>query len=82
MAAARRQAELVATAVKTAETIASKGPLAVKLAKRLLVEGGDVDARVAHAMEQQAFGLVFSTADHNEGIAAFLEKRKAEFKGA
>jgi enoyl-CoA hydratase len=74
-------AELKATVGKVADAIASKGPLAVALVKRLLVEGSDADARTAHALEQASFGLVFSTADKSEGVAAFLEKRKAAFAG-
>jgi enoyl-CoA hydratase len=73
--------ELVAGALAAGDTIAQKGPLAVAAAKRVLQEGQDVDPRVAHALEQHAFGLVFSTEDRAEGMAAFLEKRDPVFKG-
>jgi enoyl-CoA hydratase len=73
--------ELLDTAVRVGETIASKGPLAVARAKRVLQEGQDVDPRVAHTLEQTAFGLVFASEDRDEGIAAFLEKRDPEFRG-
>ncbi len=76
------QADLSAEIGKTAEIIAEKGPFALGLAKRLLKEGENVDLRMANAFEQHAFGLVFSTTDHHEGIKAFQEKRKATFKGA
>lgn len=72
---------LLAGALETAQTIAKKGPLAVASAKRLLVEGADADARVSHAMEQEAFGAVFSTADRAEGMEAFLAKRDPRFEG-
>jgi enoyl-CoA hydratase len=75
------QAELLAAAKATAATIASKGPIAVSLVKRLLVEGSDADLRTANALEAAAFGVVFSTNDKAEGVAAFLEKRKASFPG-
>lgn len=73
--------ELVDTAVKTAEIIAEKGPYAVSLSKRLLVEGLDADQRTANRLEQHSFGLVFGSRDHEEGINAFLEKRKPTFEG-
>lgn len=75
-----REAALEA-ALAAGERVAAKGPLAVARAKRLLVETPDADARVAHACEQQAFGAIFATADREEGMAAFLEKRGARFEG-
>jgi len=71
--------ELLDAAVKAGETIASKGPLAVEQAKRLLQEGQDGDVRSAHAHEQAAFGWIAATRDRAEGIAAFLEKRDPKF---
>jgi enoyl-CoA hydratase len=73
--------ELLAAALATGDAIAQKGPLAVAQAKRVLVEGQDADARVAGALERAAFGLVFSTDDRAEGMAAFLEKRDPKFEG-
>jgi len=73
--------ELLAGALATGEAIAAKGPLAVATAKRIMQEGQDVDPRVAHALEQHAFGLVFSTEDRAEGMSAFLEKRDPLFEG-
>ena len=73
--------ELLDGALAVGETIAAKGPLAVAAAKRVMQEGQDVDPRVAHTLEQHAFGLVFSTEDRAEGMAAFLEKRDPVFKG-
>lgn len=73
--------ELLAAALAVGETIAGKGPLAVAQAKRVILEGQDADARVAGALERVAFGLVFSTRDREEGMAAFLEKRDPEFEG-
>jgi len=72
---------LLDAAVAAGERIAGKGPVAVSLAKRVLQEAQDADVRVAHALEQQAFGLVFASEDRGEGMDAFLEKRPPEFQG-
>ena len=71
---------LLDAALATAAKVAEKGPLAVAQAKRLLHEGQDADARVAHVMEQTAFGLAFATEDRKEGMVAFLEKRDPKFE--
>jgi enoyl-CoA hydratase len=73
--------DVLEAAVSTAERIATRGPYAVSLSKRLIREGQGVDLRVANAMEQQGFGLNFSTQDRHEGISAFMEKRNAAFEG-
>jgi enoyl-CoA hydratase len=72
---------LVDAAVAAGERVAAKGPIAVALAKRVLQEAQDADVRVAHALEQQAFGLVFASEDRAEGMDAFLDKRAAHFRG-
>ena len=51
---------LLPAALAAGETIARKGPFAVAQAKRVLQEGQDADVRTAHALEQQAFGVVFA----------------------
>ena len=71
--------ELLNAAVKAGENIAAKGPIAVAQAKRVLQAGQDADVRVAHELEQLAFGLVSATEDRNEGMDAFLEKRDPRF---
>ncbi|MGE4605409.1 MAG: enoyl-CoA hydratase-related protein [Myxococcota bacterium] len=74
--------ELVAAAIGAGDAIASKGPLAVATAKRVMQESQDADVRVAHAIEQVAFGLISASADRNEGMDAFLEKRDPSFANA
>ena len=73
--------ELMAAARKTANEIASMGPAAVGKAKDVMREGADILLRDANAMEARAFGACFSTSDQSEGMAAFLEKRAASFRG-
>jgi enoyl-CoA hydratase len=49
--------------------------------KRCINGGLDIDLREGCRMESDAFGLCMASPDGKEGITAFLEKRKPEFKG-
>ncbi|MDW7650414.1 MAG: short-chain-enoyl-CoA hydratase [Bacillota bacterium] len=73
--------ELLDAATAMAGKIASKGQIAVRLTKSAVNQGLEMDAERGMAYEAEVFGLVFSTEDQKEGMAAFLEKRKADFKG-
>ncbi len=69
-------------ALKYASELAqSQAPVAVMLAKRLLNKGAEVPSDVGLEMEAEAQGILFGTEDIKEGVAAFLAKRKPEFKG-
>jgi enoyl-CoA hydratase len=70
---------LLPAAVETAKTIAAKGPLAVRLVKRVAREGLLRDFESGCALEAEAFGLPFGN-EGAEGMKAFLEKRKPEWK--
>ena len=72
----------VAAACAAGEAVAGAGSLAVARAKRVMQEGQDADVRVAHVLEQEAFGGLFATADSKEGMTAFLEKRDPKFTGS
>ncbi|MCD6582992.1 MAG: enoyl-CoA hydratase/isomerase family protein [Desulfuromusa sp.] len=73
--------QLFDTAKKMAETIISKGPYAVQLAKEAVRNGLELDLDRANQYEAELFGLCFTTADQKEGMQAFLEKRQAKFTG-
>lgn len=68
--------ELMATAQKMASKIASNAPVAVRLSKKAINEGLQVDMDKAIVIEENAFGDCFTTEDQKEGMSAFLEKRK------
>ena len=60
-------------------TIAQKGPIAVKMAKTLINENQEIEEGLEKELE--FFVQCFATQDRLEGINAFLEKRKPQFKG-
>jgi enoyl-CoA hydratase len=74
--------ELLAKAKEAALRIAGNGPLAVAEAKRVIQKGLDEDLGEGLALETEAFAGLFSTADQREGMAAFVAKRPARFKGS
>jgi enoyl-CoA hydratase/carnithine racemase len=61
--------------------LASKAPVAVKVAKALINKGADIGLDSALALEREGFGVVASSEDLKEGVSAFIEKRKPSFKG-
>jgi enoyl-CoA hydratase len=75
------QGELMDKVKKLAARIAANGPLAVAEVKRLVHQGQSATLEHALALEQRSFGLLFATSDQREGMAAFLAKRPAQFKG-
>ena len=68
--------ELYAAAEKLASTIAANAPIAVRAAKRAINEGAAKPIEQAVVCEEKAFGSCFQTGDQQEGMGAFLEKRK------
>jgi enoyl-CoA hydratase len=61
--------------------IAEKSPIAVRLAKEAVRAAARMDLQAGLEFEKTLFSLLFSTEDKEEGIRAFLEKRKPVFKG-
>lgn len=74
-------AELMQAVQKTASLIASRGPVAVGSAKRSVMEAFDHEIDSAMTVEAAQFASLFRTEDVKEGTTAFIEKRKAQFKG-
>ena len=72
--------ELMDTAMGLAKKIAKRPPLAVRFAKEAVIRGQD-DSGSGYVIESYLHALACTTEDKKEGVAAFLEKRKAEFKG-
>jgi enoyl-CoA hydratase len=72
--------QLVEETMQVARALA-KGPASLSAIKRVIDHGMDVDLKSGCALEAEAFGLNFANQDSGEGVSAFLEKRKPEFKG-
>ncbi|HYP19125.1 MAG TPA: enoyl-CoA hydratase-related protein [Chloroflexia bacterium] len=68
-------------AVKLAKSIAEKSPIAVQMAKDAVLKAFDTPIQEGLLHERKNFYMLFSTEDQKEGMAAFIEKRKPEFKG-
>jgi enoyl-CoA hydratase len=73
--------ELLPTARRLAGRIIENGPVAVALCLQAVHRGMEMPLEAALSWEASQFGLSCATEDIREGTRAFLEKRKAEFKG-
>jgi enoyl-CoA hydratase len=74
-------ANLMGEARKLAHALAAKAPIAVRYIIDAVNKGLQMPLAEAQVFEATLFGLVSTTEDMREGTRAFLEKRKAEFKG-
>jgi enoyl-CoA hydratase len=72
---------LMGDALATAGTIAANAPLSVRQAKKSIVYGMQMDLRTAFRFEIEAYNRMIGTEDRQEGIRAFNEKRKPQFRG-
>ncbi len=73
--------KLMETVLGVATLIASKAPLSVRGAKRVVHGGLDLDLKQAMDLELTVYNHLFTTQDRREGVAAFNEKRTAQFEG-
>jgi enoyl-CoA hydratase len=73
--------ELMESVMTLAKKIASRPPLAVKYAKEAMNRSQEGDTASGYALESYLHALACTTEDKTEGVAAFLEKRKGQFKG-
>jgi enoyl-CoA hydratase len=72
---------LLKETVTLAKTIAAKSPIAVRLAKESVNKAFDTTLDEGLQFERKNFYLTFASEDQKEGMAAFVEKRKPDFKG-
>ena len=75
------QSSLMDETKKVASQIAGNGAVAVRLAKMVVNAGFNMELTEACSLESYAFSLGFTTEDQKEGMTAFLEKRKPNYKG-
>lgn len=74
-------ADLLSRVREVAQKIASRGPLAVAAAKRVMLHGETLDMKSACELEAQAFAGLFGSEDQRGGMKAFIEKTKPVFQG-
>ena len=74
-------AETLASALALAATVAAMPPLAVQAAKAAVTAAQELPLAAGLRHERDRFEALFATEDQREGMAAFLEKRKAVWTG-
>ena len=73
--------ELMTQAMKLAEELAGKSPLAMRYCKAAVSAAADTDLTTGQGIERDLFALAFATEEQTEGMSAFLEKRAPEYGG-
>ncbi|KAL3362005.1 hypothetical protein AABB24_014712 [Solanum stoloniferum] len=68
-------------ALELARDINQKGPLALRMAKRAIDQGVELDTESGLALEWDCYEQLLDTKDRVEGLAAFAERRKPQYKG-
>ncbi len=67
--------------LKLAKKLARQAPVAVRLGKEAVNKAFELSLHEGLAFERRAFHLLFATEDQKEGMAAFIEKRRPQWKG-
>jgi len=67
--------------IEIANEIVKNGPLALKAAKRSINEGLDVDIRKGMEIEKVCYATILPSNDRLEGLSAFKEKRRPNYRG-
>ncbi len=73
--------ELMSQAKELARKLASKSPIALRVAKDAINVGLNLSLAEGITYEKNVFAILCGTDDKKEGVAAFLEKRKPAFRG-
>jgi enoyl-CoA hydratase/carnithine racemase len=75
-------AQLAGEALATAQAIAENGPLSIRQAKKSIHYGLQMDLATGYRFEIEAYNRLVDTEDRREGVRAFNDKRKPDFKGS
>lgn len=73
--------QTIPTAIQMAQSLAKMPPIALQQIKEVALMSEDVPLNAGLTLERKAFQLLFSTEDKNEGVQAFIEKRKPSYQG-
>src|SRR5437870_10344004 len=73
--------KLMSAAEDMARKMMSRGPLAIRAAIEAVMSGSEMPFEEGQFLEATLFGLLCASEDTKEGMAAFIEKRKANFQG-
>ena len=73
--------EWLTDALELAAVVARRPPIAARLAKQAVLAADETTLGAGLAHERRLFELAMATEDRREGMKAFLEKRKPEFRG-
>ncbi|QED48985.1 enoyl-CoA hydratase/isomerase family protein [Cytobacillus dafuensis] len=75
------ETDALSKAIEIANSISSRGPIAVKAAKEAVMKGMQLSLKEGLNLEAKLFGDLCTTEDKEEGVAAFFEKREPVFTG-